>query len=85
MTCGRLCVCVAQIVTIHTSLLMDGSLEAGFFCLDRLPELKVMPAFRGREGFADDQPAVLPSSPPADQQHLYILGLVKQDSIALDR
>ncbi|GKF51904.1 hypothetical protein Tco_0148371, partial [Tanacetum coccineum] len=42
-----------------------GSLEAGFFCLERAPELKGIPPVRVREGFAEDQPEILPSSAPA--------------------
>lgn len=50
---------------IHTSLLKAGSLEAGFFCLERAPELKGIPLVLVREGFAEDQPEILPSSAPA--------------------
>ena len=37
----------------------------GFFCLDKLPEIKGSPVLLLREGFAEDQPVCLPSSPPA--------------------
>lgn len=37
----------------------------GFFCLDKLPEIKGSAELLPREAFAEDQPVSLPSSPPA--------------------